>query len=246
MNKALLFIGGLGLGAGLMSLLDPERGEPRRTLARAQLEAYRRQTNDLLDQTTRTIGRQARDFLAKPRMPFMHQPGPGEVLLVRVRQIGITKGLLMLGCAGLGASVMYVLEPSVGKRRRALVRHKAISYLYRTGNRISQTARDMGNRTRGVVSEAHTRLTGADVPDDAVLVERVKAQIGHVVSHVGAIGVIAHQGCVILSGPIQTHEADKLLSTVASVAGVTKVVNQLEVYKETAHISGLQNGHTAG
>jgi hypothetical protein len=225
-----------------MALLDPERGEQRRTQARAQLEAYRRQSNDLLDQTTRTVARQARDLLARTRMPYTHQPGPGEVLLLRVRQIGITKGLLMLGCAGLGAGVMYLLEPSVGKRRRALVRDKAMSYLYRTGDLLSQTARDMGNRTRGVVSEAHTRLTGADVPDDAVLVERVKAQIGHVVSHAGAISVTAHQGCVMLSGPIPAHEAEKLLSTVGSVAGVTKVVNQLEVHKETAPISGLQNG----
>ena len=51
MNKTALLIGGLGLGAGLIYMLNPERGERRRALARAQLERYRRQTDDLWDHT---------------------------------------------------------------------------------------------------------------------------------------------------------------------------------------------------
>ena len=47
MNKTALLIGGLGLGAGLIYMLDSERGERRRAMARAQLERYRRQTDDL-------------------------------------------------------------------------------------------------------------------------------------------------------------------------------------------------------
>ena len=49
---------------------------------------------------------------------------------------------------------------------------------------------------------------------------RVRAQIGHVVSQAGAVDVTAHQGRVILSGSIAAHEVEKLLSAVASVAGV--------------------------
>ena len=58
MNKTALLIGGVGLGAGLIYILDPERGEQRRAMARTQLERYRRQTDDLLDHTTRSLGRQ--------------------------------------------------------------------------------------------------------------------------------------------------------------------------------------------
>jgi hypothetical protein len=46
MNKIALLIGGVGLGAGLIYMLDPERGEQRRATARTQLERYRRQTDD--------------------------------------------------------------------------------------------------------------------------------------------------------------------------------------------------------
>jgi osmotically-inducible protein OsmY len=53
--------------------------------------------------------------------------------------------------------------------------------------------------------------------------------MGHVVSHAGAIDVTAQQGRVTLSGSIPAHEVEKLLSAVASVPGVTAVVNRLEV-----------------
>src|SRR5919108_5338708 len=74
--KTLWLLGGLGLGAGLMYLLDPEKGEERRDVVRGQLAAYGRQTEGLLDDTTRTLGRQAQAVLAKTRMPFRRQPEP--------------------------------------------------------------------------------------------------------------------------------------------------------------------------
>ena len=239
MNKTALLIGGLGLGAGLIYMLDPERGERRRAMARAQLERYRRQTDDLWDYTTRSLGRQARELLARaPLARRYRRPGPGELLLARAEQLGLLKGLLMLGCTGLGAGMMYVLDPRLGRRRRALVRDKAQAYWRRMGKFINQTARDARQRTYGLMSETQKRLRGADVPEDAVLVARVRAQIGHVVSQAGAVEVTAQQGRVTLSGSIAAHEVEKLLSAVASVAGVTAVVNRLEVNPATASAAG--------
>src|SRR6185295_16831048 len=143
MNKTALLIGGLGLGAGLIYMLDPARGERRRTMARAQLERYRRQTDDLWDHTTRSLGRQARELLTRtPLARRYRRPGPGELLLARAEQLGLLKGIMMLGCTGLGAGVMYVLDPRLGRRRRALVRDKAQAYWRRMEKFISQTARD--------------------------------------------------------------------------------------------------------
>lgn len=239
MNKTALLISGLGLGAGLIYILDPERGERRRAMARAQLGRYRRQTDDLWDHTTRSLGRQARELFA--RAPLAHRyrrPGPEELLRVRAEQLGILRGILMLGCTGLGAGVMYMLDPRLGRRRRALVRDKTQAYWRRMGKFISETARDAGQRTYGLIVERRTQLRGADVPEDTVLVARVRAQMGHVVSHAGAINVTAHQGRVTLSGSIPAHEVEKLLSAVASVAGVTAVVNRLEVNHTTASAAG--------
>jgi len=249
MNKALWLIGGLGLGTGLMYMLDPERGRRRRALARWQVESYRRQANTLLDQTrhalgeqTRTLGQQARGLLAQAHTPLSGGYGLGDMWRERAEQIGGTKGLLMLGCVGLGVGLMYMLDPNGGTRRRALVRDKTRSYWRQTSDLIEKTTREARNRTRGILWKARTQLRSAvEVPDDTVLEARVQAQLGHAISHGGAIRVTAHQGRVTLSGPISPSAADKLLATVASVAGVTEVVNDLEVCPE--HISDFHDGN---
>jgi len=246
MNKTLLLIGGIGLGAGLMYMLDPERGERRRAQVLAQVAAYRRRSNNLLGQAQRTLNRQAHGLLSQAYAPLRPERWSGKMQLPYVGQRGSTTRLLMLGYVGLGAGLMYMLDPTTGKRRRALVQDKAKSYWNRTGIFMGKTARDARNRTRGLVTETRTRIRGAGTPSDTVLESRVRAQIGHVISNVGAIGVSAHQGCVTLSGPIPADEVKKLLATVESVPGITEVVNQLEVHHDTAHISGLQERHTTG
>jgi len=169
-------------------------------------------------------------------------PERGELLRVRTQQLGLLRGMLMLGCTGLGAGVMYMLDPRLGRRRRALVRDKAQSYWRRMGRFISETARDARQRTYGLFVETRTQLRGADVPEDTVLVARVRAQMGHVVSHAGAIDVTVHQGRVTLSGSLPAHEVEKLLSAVASVPGVTAVVNRLAVNHTTATTATAAGG----
>jgi len=257
MNRTLLLLGGFGLGAGIMYVLDPDRGKRRRALMRAQMQAYRRWTDDLfpsrhslrrttrsLSQPGRRLGQQSRHILARTRVPLMSERVRRELRPPHAGQMDLSQGLVMLGWLGLGLGLMYVFDPSTGKRRRALARDKAQLYWYSTGDAIRKKARDTQNRARGTIAGVRQRFIGTDVPSDAVLAARVRAQIGHVVSHAGAIGVNASQGCVSLSGPIPANEVEKLLSTVASVPGVTEVVNQLEVHTDTTHISGLQNGDT--
>jgi osmotically-inducible protein OsmY len=86
-------------------------------------------------------------------------------------------------------------------------------------------------------------LRHEEIPEDRVLVERVRSEIGHVLTNPGTIGVTAVHGQVTLSGPVPADEVDQLLRTVGSVRGVTDVVNQVEVHDETEHISGLQGKH---
>jgi hypothetical protein len=126
--KMLWLLGGLGVGGGLMYLLDPEKGPGRREDVRGQLTVYGRQTEDFLDNTTRTLGRQAQAALARTRRPFRRQPGLGERLLTQAAQIGIPTGLVLLGCIGLGAGMVALLEPQGGPRRRARLRDKARAY----------------------------------------------------------------------------------------------------------------------
>ena len=62
--------------------------------------------------------------------------------------------------AALGAAVMYFLDPQGGRRRRALVRDKAVSYANQAGEYADKTARDIGNRATGLAHEAR-RMVGA-------------------------------------------------------------------------------------
>jgi len=71
---------------------------------------------------------------------------------------------------GLGAGLMYLLDPDRGRRRRALMRDKTLSAWRRTGRAIRGTACDLGNRARGIVAEANAafrRREGTDYPDSS-------------------------------------------------------------------------------
>jgi hypothetical protein len=141
-------ISGLGLGAGLMYLLDPDKGGGRRDLVRAHLAAYERQTEDLLDSTTRALVQPAYDLLAKAR-GSRPQLGLGERLIAQAEQLGMTKGLFILGCVGLGAAMAYLLEPNGGPRRRALMRDTARAYWRKTEHVLRPSAGNGQQHTRG-------------------------------------------------------------------------------------------------
>lgn len=92
--------------------------------------------------------------------------------------------------------------------------------------------------TAGLVAGARRRLSPAPVPDD-VLAERVRARMGHIVSH-SAIDVQVAQGDVTLRGPVLDTEIDGLLHAVRAVPGVRAVVSQLEPHSRPGNIPGLQ------
>jgi hypothetical protein len=62
----------------------------------------------------------------------------------------------LLGGIGLGAAVMYVLDPQGGRRRRALARDKAVSLANKTSQVVSARSRDLANRAKGVAAEARS------------------------------------------------------------------------------------------
>jgi uncharacterized membrane protein len=147
----------------------------------------------------------------------------------------------VLASALVGAVFMYYLDPSHGRRRRALTRDRFLHagrLLRDAGQAIS---RDAVHRTRGAVAEVRKRLRHEPVPD-AIVAERVRAVLGRVVSHPHAIGVHCSNGRVLLSGPILEHEVPLLLACAGKVPGVQGMQEQLERHREAAHVSALQGG----
>jgi len=108
---------------------------------------------------------------------------------------------------------------------------------------VNTTARDLSNRARGIVSEVGAKFRG-DEASDAVIVERVRAAMGRVVSHPHAIRVESDWGRVTLAGNILESEVDDLLSCAASVRGAREVLNRLTPHAEAGNIPDLQGGRT--
>ena len=153
----------------------------------------------------------------------------------------MNRALVLIGGIGAGAVLIYLLDPARGRRRRKLLGDQMVRATRVSGEAAEGTARDVRNRGRGQLAELRARFRREEV-DDAVLVERVRAAMGRVVSHPSAIEVTAEGGRVTLRGPILADEVDELLGCVASVRGVNSVDNQLTVHTEAGDVPGLQGG----
>ena len=153
----------------------------------------------------------------------------------------MNKGLTFGAGLGLGTGLMYLLDPDRGRRRRALLRDKCAWAARKTGDGFGVTARDLRNRTQGIVTELQSRFSSEPV-DDAKLVERVRSKLGRIVSHTSAIEVSAQNGRVTLSGPILVEEIPELLACVNRVHGVNEVVNALEAHEHADNHPALQGG----
>src|SRR5215218_4105227 len=130
-----------------------------------------------------------------------------------------------IAALGLGAAAMYFLDPDRGRRRRHLVRDKLVHAAKQSGDAVGTTSQDLANRAGGLAAVARRRLND-EQPDDGVLADRVRAALGRAVSHPGAIGVVAQEGRIVLSGPVLADEADKLVANIRRVRGVAEVVDR--------------------
>src|SRR5690606_24938145 len=96
----------------------------------------------------------------------------------------------ILAGAGLGAGLMYLLDPDTGRRRRALTRDRLVHATHVAGHAAGAAGRDLAHRAAGAAARIRGRVKHEEV-DDTVLVERVRARLGHLVSHPGALEVHA-------------------------------------------------------
>src|SRR5262245_13688656 len=74
----------------------------------------------------------------------LYQPPPN--------MFGREMALLTAGF-GMGALLMYMLDPAQGRRRRALARDQVTHFVTEAEKRMEAKARHWSNRARGIVSE---------------------------------------------------------------------------------------------
>jgi osmotically-inducible protein OsmY len=140
-----------------------------------------------------------------------------------------------------GALAMYYFDAASGGRRRALVRDKIVAAGHDAAWLAQAKAKRAADHLRGVVATRHLdRVTRARPESDAQLYDRIRARLGHLISHPKSVEVEVHEGCVTLKGRILTKELDRMLREVRCMAGVKTVDNQLTCHDRGEGIPELQ------
>lgn len=143
--------------------------------------------------------------------------------------------------AGIGGATMFMLDPDRGARRRALMRDKCVWASRKTRDSAEATRRDLNNRMTGLQARVRARFS-EDTADDPVLCARVRAELGRVTSHPGALCVNVANGVVTLTGDVLESEAKGIVSAVAAVRGVDGVHNEMTTHGSADGIPALQGG----
>jgi uncharacterized membrane protein len=140
-----------------------------------------------------------------------------------------------------GAVAMYFSDPDRGKRRRAIVRGQSVRMWNSFSRLLDKAERDAVNRARGVGYATQAVFRNRRT-DDQILVERVRSQLGRLVSHPHAIDVTAKDAKIVLKGDLLQSELRHLVRCVKAVPGVENVEEQLKIHESSEHISSLQGG----
>jgi BON domain-containing protein len=150
------------------------------------------------------------------------------------------KAKIALAGVGVGAGLMYFADPEEGRRRRARVRDAIVHTVHTMEDAAGTASRDVEHRIVGLAARAVAAIVEQPIPTDEILAARVRTRVGRLVSHPGAIDVVATSGRVTLRGPVFGAEVEQLVSGVGDVPGVTSVENRLEPHAEAGDVPALQ------
>jgi hypothetical protein len=143
----------------------------------------------------------------------------------------------------IGATIMYVFDEHRGAKRRAFARDKLVRATHSLGRQAKKRGRDLVNRGIGAVAELGVDLRDRlrSLPDDQ-LVDRVRSQLGHVVSHSGLLNVQARNGVVTVSGPVLEPELERIRQRMGKIRGVKAFRLAVEPHTDADvdRISGLR------
>lgn len=152
---------------------------------------------------------------------------------------GFDHSVTLLSGMIIGAMVMYIFDEHRGARRRSYARDRVIHAGHVLGRRLGKRSRDLMNRALGSVAELRSSIRdrASRISDDQ-LVDRVRSQLGHVVSRSGLLQVQAGNGCVVVSGPVLENEVEKIRGRLAKIRGVRECRLEVEPHSDLERVSG--------
>ncbi len=142
------------------------------------------------------------------------------------RGSGTRWGSMFLGL-GAGSLLGYLLDPRLGRGRRAIARDRARRTAHQAKLEAIKVEHDLINRAHGLAARLRT-MTQPEQASDEVVSERVRAALGRVCSRASAIEVSVVGGRATLCGPILEREYVPVMRTAARVRGVRSVEDQLD------------------
>jgi hypothetical protein len=151
-----------------------------------------------------------------------------------------------LTVAGVGAGMLaeYLLDPEQGRARRSKIRDRSARTTQRMSGDLSGISHNASNRGRGLVMGMRYRVTGRSA-DDAVLHDRVRAELGRHVSHPHALQVRVDSGMVTVTGDVLAAEEKATRRAIKRIPGVKGVHGQWTVHEEPGDVPTLQGtAHT--
>ena len=151
---------------------------------------------------------------------------------------------ILISAVGLGAGLMYFLDPNRGKRRRAMVKDRAVHLSKAARLKINRKGVDVRNRAQGVWFETE-KLFEDDTVTNEQLEGRIRARLGRLSAHPHALETSVEDGKVTLSGAILADEVETVLKGVAAVRGVRELENNLEVHETAENVSSLAGNNRA-
>jgi hypothetical protein len=278
---AMSLLGGAGLGAVLMYLLDPEAGQERRENVKSLASRAAERSSDVLHNawdmaseklspladraseigasgmatasslSSRLADRagDAADSLrkgARRQMRSARDTASGWFGHEEERSYVPRASTALSAAAALavGVGAMYLLDPTDGARRRALIRDKTTHWLNEAGGFFRATGKRLRNRSRGIAHEAQGMFQRDDVSDQQ-LAERIRSRIGHL-GQQSTVNVATFNGRATITGRCTPSDLDALLTTVQGTPGVSSIVNLLDVRSEneTAGLGGTTSAPT--
>jgi hypothetical protein len=142
---------------------------------------------------------------------------------------GVLLGAGLCTAAGMGAGLMYLLDPTRGRARRSSIRDKCFSMVRHSLKEIDHKLTDVEHRAKGVLAEARSLLNNSvDIPDPK-LEARVRTRLGRSVGHPHDVHVTALEGTVVLTGGVSARDAKRAEIAAKLTPGVKSVENLLEL-----------------
>lgn len=147
----------------------------------------------------------------------------------------------LLTTLGLGAGLMYFMDPQHGTRRRMMVIDRANRFVNNIDESIDIAVQDARNRARGVLSEMTARLSEQGATPDWILEERVRSNLGRIGHTTRTLDIRADGGRIHLGGTVLRGHEDAIVRAAARTRGVHGVENNLKVVDTPQDIPALQS-----